>query len=284
MHSAIVFCRFLHFSLVLLMFGACLLRPLLLGTGPLLTRNRTLDWLLRLFALLALASGVAWLMLTSASMAGTWQGALDGETLRLVLTDTFFGQVWRWHLGFNLLLLISLLLHRDTGLLPIVLSGLVLATLAPVGHGAMFDGIAGQLLILNQAIHLLCVATWLGGLMLLSLLLVPPASHDIRAVLGRFSSLGYCLVAGIIVTGLINVRVLSGSLWPTPLFSGFAFILLIKVSLVVAMLILALLNRLISRSGRLGILRTSVTCEWVLGMGAVAAVSLLGTLAPVLNS
>ncbi|WP_166362530.1 copper homeostasis membrane protein CopD [Pseudomonas akapageensis] len=283
MQSAIVFCRFLHFSLVLLMFGACLLRPFLLGAGPLLTRNRTLDWLLRLFALLALASGVAWLMLTSANMTGTWQGALDGETLRLVLGDTFFGQVWRWHLGFNLLLLISLLVHRDTGLLQVVLGGLLLATLAPVGHGAMFDGIAGQLLILNQAIHLLCVATWLGGLMLLSLLLVPPASQDIRAVLGRFSSIGYCLVAGIIVTGLINVRALSGSFWPTPLFSGFAFILLIKVSLVIAMLMLALLNRLISRSGRLGVLRTSVTCEWVLGMGAVAAVSLLGTLAPMLG-
>jgi putative copper resistance protein D len=204
--------------------------------------------------------------------------------VHLVLSDTFFGQVWRWHLGFNLALLIGLLVRRDTGFLPVVLSGLLLATLAPVGHGAMFDGIAGQLLIVNQAIHLLCVATWLGGLMLLSLLLVPPASQDVRAVLGRFSSIGYCLVAGIIVTGLINVRMLSGTFWPTPLFSGFAFILLIKVSLVVAMLMLALLNRLVSRSARLGVLRTSVTCEWMLGMGAVAAVSLLGTLAPMLST
>ncbi|MNF17643.1 hypothetical protein D3C80_2212660 [compost metagenome] len=50
------------------------------------------------------------------------------------------------------------------------------------------------------------------------------------------------------------------------------------------MLVLALLNRLISQHGRLNLLRTSVACEWLLGMAAVAAVSLLGTLAPMLST
>ncbi|MND58072.1 Inner membrane protein YebZ [compost metagenome] len=280
-----VVCRFVHFSLVLLLFGCCLLRPLLLNASQLMARQRALEVLLQLFAVLALASGVAWLLLTSVGMVGSWSDAMHPGTLRLVLGETLFGRVWQWHLGFNLALLACLLLGRALPWhLSILFSGLLLATLAPIGHGAMLDGLAGQLLVFNQVIHLLCVATWLGGLLLLSLLLLPPVAKDVREVLGRFSSLGYCLVAGIIITGLINVRVLSGSFWPTPLFSGFAFILLIKVGLVVAMLALALLNRLIGQTGQLGTLRTSVTCEWLLGMAAVAAVSLLGTLAPMLDA
>lgn len=31
------------------------------------------------------------------------------------------------------------------------------------------------------------------------------------------------------MTGLINVRILTGQFWPTPLLSGFALILLIKI-------------------------------------------------------
>jgi putative copper resistance protein D len=95
---------------------------------------------------------------------------------------------------------------------------------------------------------------------------------------------GYGLVAGLLVTGLINVRVLTGQLWPTALFNGFALILLIKVLLVLGMLALALLNRLrIERcEERLGSLKASVKLEWVLGIAAVAAVSLLGTLPPML--
>jgi len=59
---------------------------------------------------------------------------------------------------------------------------------------------------------------------------------------------------------------------------------LIKVMLVLGMLALALLNRLrIERcEERLGSLKASVKLEWVLGIAAVAAVSLLGTLPPML--
>ena len=58
--------------------------------------------------------------------------------------------------------------------------------------------------------------------------------------------------------------------------------LLIKVLLVFAMLALALLNRLRIHNceQRLPALKASVTIEWLLGISAVAAVSLLGTLPP----
>jgi len=283
MASALVLCRFLHFTVVLMLFGAWVYKPLLLGRES--TLDRTLTRISRWLAALALVSGVCWLLLITASMAGAWDAALEPSTLRLVLGSTFFGQVWSWHLLFNGLLLALLLTPLRTHLpLRLILGGSLLATLAPVGHGAMLDGVEGRWLMLNQLVHLACVGIWLGGLMLLVMILRRPAEHDIRALLQRFSGVGYIVVAGLLITGLINVRVLTGAFWPTPLLSGFALILLIKVTLIATMLGLALFNRLRIKDceQRLSALRKSVIAEWLLGIGAVAAVSLLGTMPPMI--
>jgi putative copper resistance protein D len=283
MASALVLCRFLHFTVVLMLFGAWVYKPRLLGRDT--TLDRKLTRISRWLAALALVSGVCWLLLITASMAGAWDAALEPSTLRLVLGSTFFGQVWSWHLLFNGLLLALLLTPLHTHLpLRLVLGASLLATLAPVGHGAMLDGVEGRWLMLNQLVHLACVGIWLGGLMLLVMILRRPAGHDIRALLQRFSGVGYIVVAGLLITGLINVRVLTGAFWPTPLLSGFALILLIKVTLIAAMLGLALFNRLRIKDceQRLSALRKSVIAEWLLGIGAVAAVSLLGTMPPMI--
>jgi len=280
--TLLVLCRFLHFSVVLLMFGACAFRPWLLGAAPQPALDRQLERITRGLAWLGLGSGLAWLLLITASMAGRWDAALQPATVQLVLGKTFFGQVWVWHLLLNLLLVIVLVKPWPMMRLPVI--ALLLVTLAPVGHGAMLDGLSGRLLILNQVVHLVCVGAWLGGLLLLVLILRQSPPVALEPILRRFSGVGYGLVAGLLVTGLINVRVLTGQLWPTPLFNGFALILLIKVMLVLGMLALALLNRLrIERcEERLGSLKASVKLEWVLGIAAVAAVSLLGTLPPML--
>ena len=282
MATLLVLCRFLHFMVVLLMFGACVFRPWLLGTSPRPALDRQLSPITTLLAWLALGSGVSWLLLISASMAGSELAALDLATVHLVLGKTFFGQVWSLHLLLNGLLVLSLLTPWHH--VRLLLSALLLATLAPVGHGAMLSGLGGQLLILNQMVHLLCVGAWLGGLLLLVLILRHAALYPLETILRRFSGVGYLLVAGLLVTGLINIRVLTGQFWPTPLFSGFALILLIKVLLVAGMLGLALLNRLRidNCQQRIGPLQTSVKLEWLLGVAAVAAVSLLGTLPPML--
>ena len=280
MATLLVLCRFLHFIVVLLMFGACVFRPWLLGNHVQPALDRQLLRITRGLAWLGLGSGVMWLLLITASMAGSWDAALQPATVQLVLGKTFFGQVWTWHLLLNLLLVIALIKPWPALRLPLI--ALLLATLAPVGHGAMLNGLSGQLLILNQVVHLLCVGAWLGGLLMLVLILGHAQDHRLEPILRRFSGVGYGLVGGLLVTGLINVRVLTGQLWPTPLFNGFALILLIKVLLVLGMLGLALLNRLrIERcEQRVGSLKASVMVEWLLGVCAVAAVSLLGTLPP----
>ena len=283
MTSAMVLCRFLHFTVVLILFGAWVFRPLLLGRSN--AFDQPLLRVTRLLAAVALLSGIGWLLLITANMAGSWDAAFDPSTLGLVLGSTFFGQVWRWHLLLNALLVALLLTPwRSCAPLRLGLASLLLATLAPVGHGAMLDGLQGHLLILNQLVHLTCVGIWLGGLMLLVMILRQPTGLAINPILRRFSGVGYGLVAGLLITGLINVRVLTGQSWPTPLLSGFALILLIKVMLVAVMLGLALLNRLRIKDceQRLPTLRSSVIVEWLLGMGAVAAVSLLGTMPPMI--
>jgi putative copper resistance protein D len=284
MSEALVLCRFLHFTVVLMLFGAWLFRPLLLK-GEALELDRHLTRLARWLAAVALVSGIAWALLITASMAGSAAAAFDPDTIALVLGNTFFGQVWRWHLLINAVLLALLFTPwRSSMPLRLGLSGLLLATLAPVGHGAMLDGLSGQLLILNQIVHLTCVAAWLGGLLLLVMILRQPS--ELRGVLQRFSGVGYWLVAGLLITGLINVRVLTGQWWPTPLFSGFALILLIKAMIVLGMLGLALFNRLRMEDceQRIDTLKRSVMLEWLLGIGAVAAVSLLGTLPPMITA
>lgn len=291
MATALILCRFVHFSVVLVLFGLCLSREVIfrssLASVRLTVLERQLRCVMRWLAALGLTSAVVWLSLTAASMAGSWRDAVDPQTLLLVLGNTFFGKVWVWHLGLGVLM--TVLLARSIAGFPglrLIVSALLLATLAPVGHGAMFSGVFGQLLILNQMLHLGAVAAWLGALCLLLALVLRPGTLDMRALLLRFSGIGYGLVALIIATGLINVRVLSGAPWPVPAFSGFGLILAIKVGLVLCMVLLAALNRMLLRGGevRLGRLRISIALECAFGFAAVAAVSLLGTLPPMLTA
>ncbi|WP_311970539.1 copper homeostasis membrane protein CopD [Pseudomonas baltica] len=279
--SVLVLLRFVHFSAVLVLFGVSVFRPLLVGSPALLASlRRRMDPFLCIIALLAFLSAVGWLLAAAADMAGSWPVGVKAETLRKVLFETFFGKVWAVHV---VLCLVQLVYWRIPGgrsaRIPLVLASLVLLTLAPVGHGAMFNGIAGVLLIANQALHLACTGAWLGALTLLAWLQNRPQDDDLRALLARFSGYGLWLVAGIIASGIINVRAMTGTFLPGA--SGFAWVLVIKLVLVLGMLILANYNRRCSATASLERLRASVSAEWLLGFGALAAVSLLGTLAPV---
>ena len=87
MATLLVLCRFLHFIVVLLMFGACVFRPWLLGAGPQPVLDRQLSRITQGLAWLALVSGVAWLLLISASMAGVGLGALEWSPKVRVAVD-----------------------------------------------------------------------------------------------------------------------------------------------------------------------------------------------------
>jgi putative copper resistance protein D len=76
--------------------------------------------------------------------------------------------------------------------------------------------------------------------------------------------------------------VLTGSFLPVPGESGFATVLAIKLGLVLAMLGLALWHRHQLATGAVDTqsFKRTVALEWACGLAAVAAVALLGTLAP----
>lgn len=287
MHEGFILCRFVHFAAVLWVFGLGAFRGLLFSSilrafeaSP---ARRALDRAQCVLIGIALLSAVGWLMLTAATLTDDWRNGLDPTTLMRVLGHTYFGHVWIIHLLLNLMALLCTL-HRSPRLL-LMLNALLLLTLAPVGHGAMFDGVRGGLLILNQMLHLVGVSLWLGGLLMLAVLLSCALPVDLRKVLLRFSGIGYALVALIIVTGMINVRALSGAIWPDPALSGFGLVLGVKVATVVCMLVLAGVNRRLARAHplRVSVLRLSVIAEGLFGGIALAAVSLLGTLPPMID-
>ena len=279
--TLLVFIRLVHFSCVLVLLGVSLFRPLLVSEPrQLASLRRGMDPWLCMLALLGFLTSIGWLLATAAQMTGDWHTGVQAQTLRTLLSDTFFGRVWAVHV---VLCLIQLIYWRIPGWRShtpaLAIATLVVATLAPVGHGAMFSGLPGALLILNQLLHLVCVAAWLGALLLLLWLQLRPNGLDPRQLLARFSGYGWVLVAGILVTGAVNLRAISGSFWPTG--SAFALVFAVKAVLVAAMLLLAWYNRKAHASASLARLRTSVAAEFACGLAAVAAVSLLGTMAPV---
>lgn len=279
MPDALVWCRFIHFAAVLTAFGLSVHHPLLLGKEP---PGPRACGVLRGLASIALVSAMLWLLLAVDELAGD----VSLPSIGLIISETFFGKVWCLHLACCLALsglVFSRGLQRQW--LPALVAGAAVVTLAPVGHGAMLDGWKGLLLMLNQALHMLFVGAWSGGLLLLLAMLGASGRREPLRLLQRFSGVGYLMVSGLLVTGLINLRVIAEGFWPSPPFQAYGFILAIKLGLVAGMLCLALGNRLAVVFGieRRSALCVSVGLEWALGIAAVAAVALLGTLAPTGN-
>src|SRR5438105_1860031 len=108
--AGLIAARFLHFTTVMAVFGLALF-PLYTypnrdGKPP----ARLTHWLrrmLRLSALLALLSGIAWAYLTVANMTGSLTDAAKSDALLSVLRDTAFGQIWIARVALIVALLVS---------------------------------------------------------------------------------------------------------------------------------------------------------------------------------
>ncbi|MFL6545476.1 MAG: CopD family protein, partial [Candidatus Udaeobacter sp.] len=179
----------------------------------------------------------------------------------------------------------------------LLLSGALTASLAAVGHGSFGNGLLRESHVFGDAIHLLCAAAWLGGLLGLALFL-RGANMDcnkdpvdlIPVTVTRFSRLGYFAVTLLLATGVLNTI----SIVPRPellVTSDYGRMLLIKIALFALMVGVALINRFIiaPRLHRTERLRTrhagaalyhSVTVEQVLGLLVLGIVAVLGTVHP----
>jgi putative copper resistance protein D len=288
--DALVLCRVLHYGSALILFGIGAFQGWLASPALAHSLDGVLWRIVRLAALLAFLSAVAWLLLASGEMGDGWRDVWNPATWYAVLADTDFGHVWQFHLLLAAVLA-GLVLSRPGGhwRLLSVLAAFYLGGLGFIGHAVMLDGAEGWISRASHVVHLLAGGFWLGALAPLLLCLGKLGDAELRSdvshALRRFSGLGHVAVAAVIASGIVNVALVLGQ-WPVDTSSPYQVLLLCKVALVAAMIGFAIVNRylLVPRIGSSGTalhgLRFCTLAELVLGLCVVALVSLFGTLPP----
>ena len=189
--------------------------------------------------------------------------------------------------------------HRLIALLT-VLTAVLLASLAGVGHTQVHEGVTAIVHVTADAVHLLAAGAWLGRLLPPGMVVVSSrakqlSDDDAVLVLSRFSGMAYLAVAALVASGLINGWFLVGSL-SALIGTTYGELLLLKLGLFGLMLCLAASNRFwlvpalakaatISQSDlALARLRRNTLAEQILGVLVVGIVSLLGTLSPAIQA
>ena len=225
-----------------------------------------------LLAAVALIAITARLAIETTLMSGA---PISGETLGVVLCETQFGALWIW----RAVLLVGLLVlpfwrSRAAIFVSVIGAGLVLAFTAAAGHGGA-DGSTVHLM--GDAIHLLAVGAWLGGLFPFA---VAMRRLDASSIAWRFSTLGVISVFVILATGAINTWFMVGNIRAL-LGTPYVRLLLIKFVLFCVMVSVAAINRLrLMPSGDIAALRRNAEIETALGVAIIIIVAALGTMPP----
>jgi putative copper resistance protein D len=283
--------RFAHFAAICILFGLAAFPFYAVGPGEDAPRfDRAIRW----SAVLALLTAWIVLLAMTANIGGSAASAFDPGVLSAVAGDTQFGRVWMGRIVLAVVLLAFCVKRRvrpgrDKALL--ILSGLLLASVALTGHSALPGGVPGILHTIADVAHLIAAGWWVGGL--LALVLVARTLGD-RALplLERFSGTGYGAVAAIVLTGLFKSALLLASI-SSSIATAYGWVLLVKIGLAAAMGLLALSNRFwitpaLKRGGEqtlwLGRLHWQVSVEFALGLLVLAVAGILGAMSPPISS
>jgi putative copper resistance protein D len=196
-------------------------------------------------------------------------------------------------------LIVATLRARSAGMRwsALALAAGYVASLALTGHAAAGRGGEYYVRIAADATHLLAAGGWLGALPGLAYLLATTLSNgrhapaatsiDVAAdATRRFSALGVACVGALLLSGLVNTWYLAGSV-PELVGTSYGRLLLVKIALFVAMVALAVTNRLrlaprvVARdAAALRPLTWNAAVETVLGLAVVAIVGALGVMIP----
>jgi copper resistance protein D len=245
--------------------------------------------LIAVSSIIAFLTSVAWLALETASMADDSSAATDPGTIAAVLTDTSFGRAWIARLVLAAALVVAAFASRDHWPMIAILSALLLASLALVGHAVMQTGADGVLHRANHAAHLLTAGAWLGGLIPFLMCLAVYTDGALRRealrAMMNFSFFGQFVVAALVLTGIVNIALVSGHA-PFPPATLYRELLDAKIVLAAGMIALALFNRFVvaprlaKRTMALHVLRATSLLEVGLGSVVVALVSVFALLDP----
>lgn len=253
---------------------------------------------------LSIVSALAWLCLLSMRIgAKSFRDVIADGTAWLVLSQTQFGFAWQLRLLLGGLLAACLWLRpRRQGRLATsltVLAGLIAATylgsLAFAGHGAEGLGVAQNIHLASDVLHLIAAGLWLGALIPLVLLLVylgrfrEDGWTSLAARVGdRFSTLGLLAVGVLLVSGTVNAAFLLDGMHSLT-DTDYGQLLLLKVALFAGMVCLAGINRQyllphLLDDGQAAIvvrkLVRNALVEIALGLAILCIVGLLGIMPP----
>jgi putative copper resistance protein D len=322
--SLLLLSRFLHYGAGLVLAGMVAFRWLFLLPGFIGETDETWQkfaplfaWLNRLFVaagFVLVLSGLGLFWAVAAGMSDTSLGeSLTPETLGAVFFQTQFGAVFRWRLGFAVLMAILLAglattrwqAQRSCSVLEIA-AGLVAAALltsfAWTGHAAAAGGPTFVPRVAADAVHLFVASIWPTGLLPFALFLAGARRVEDRATLAptrrivdRFSQVSLVVVFLLAATGFINAYFIVGS-FDALFTTTYGAVLDVKLLLFAAILLIAARNRyrvlprldaslceaanLDEAKPLLQKLQDLVTVELVLAIGVIAVVSVLGTTPP----
>ncbi len=287
--------RAAHFAAVIVLFGQFAYAYAVAPDGRMPPRFRaTLAWSLGI----AIAAGIAWLLLEAGNMSGlpvgqAWREGAVGTVLR----ETHFGNVCVARLAIAIIVAVAGLAidparHPAAQAIGALGSLAILASLAMCGHAAASSGAQGAIRLGADALHLAAAGAWLGALLPFAALLAhSDSAHGLDAAhraARRFSTLGIASVAVIVFTGIVNTRytvqtmaALTGS--------RYGIELLVKVAIFLAILALAAANRWrltprmasgVQGAAALRALRRNTALEIALGIVIVVIVGNLGITMP----
>ena len=280
--------RFVHFAALMLIFGNALYCAWLAPSSLQRLMTHRFQRQQKIAAIASLVSAVLMLATQGGLMGDGWADVFRPEVW-MAVASTQFGSVWLWQIVFAVLTACAAWIApiKSARLLLLLAAG-QFVLLAGVGHAAMHDGAQGVLQRVNHAIHLLCAAMWVGALLPLIFCLRlakgrwrNPAIYTMM----RFSRMGHYAVAGVILSGIVNMLLILGITLPWR--TEYGQMLLFKCALVALMVAIALVNRYVlvprfrpdaGREQQFFIWMTQA--EVVLGALVLAVVSLFATWEP----
>lgn len=243
--------------------------------------------LARWSAILALAIGAAWMVLQSATIAGTATVSGTLAALITVARDTQFGHLVL--LRFVLLLAAFPVLGGRQWCLgtALALTGAALAMQGGMGHAGAIGGTVGAVLLISEALHLLAAGAWLGGLLPLFVLAGALPPRAAATAFEQFTPVGLCAVLLIACTAVVQAVQLIGSI-PALFGTEYGRTALLKLALFLALLVLALINRFVltdrlhatAQPVTVRLLRISLAVETVLGTLVILVAALLASGTP----